>query len=67
MRNKVKYLRRSEEFDMTQQELAEKVGVSTVTISAIENGSNTSGEIMLKIARFFKKDPREIFFIENLS
>lgn len=67
MRNKVKFLRRSEEFDMTQQELAKKVGVSAVTISAIENGSNTSGEIMLKIARIFKKDPREIFFIENLS
>lgn len=51
---------------MTQQELADKTGVSKVTISAIENGSGTSGEIMLKIAKVFNMDPREIFFINNL-
>lgn len=67
MRNIVKYLRRSQEFDMTQQELADKVGVTKVTISSIENGSNTSGEIVLKIARVFNKDPREIFFVDDVN
>lgn len=67
MKNVVRYLRRSQEFDMTQQELAQKVGVTKVTISAIENGANTSGEIMLKISNVFNKDPREIFFINDVS
>lgn len=67
MRNIVRYLRRSQEYDMTQKELADKVGVSKVTISVIENGGNTSGEIMLKISKVFDKDPREIFFIDVVS
>lgn len=61
MRNIVKYLRRSQEYDMTQQELANKVGVTKVTISAIENGANTSGEIVLKIAKAFKKIQGKFF------
>lgn len=67
MKNLVKYLRRSQEFDMTQGELADIIGVSTATISAIENGANTSGKIMLRISEVFNKDPREIFFVENVS
>ncbi|MCK1986265.1 MULTISPECIES: helix-turn-helix transcriptional regulator [Peribacillus] len=67
MKNIVKYLRRSQEFDMTQQDLAKKIGVTKVTVSAIENGSNTSGEIILKISKVFNKDPREIFFIEDVN
>ncbi|WP_209121560.1 helix-turn-helix transcriptional regulator [Alkalihalobacillus sp. BA299] len=62
MENKIKYLRRSEEFDITQQELADALGVSRQTINAIEKGANTSAELMLKIANYFNKDPREIFF-----
>ncbi|MGD6845209.1 helix-turn-helix transcriptional regulator [Bacillus infantis] len=67
MRNIVKYLRRSQQFDMTQQELANIVGVSKVTISTIEKGGNTSGEIMLRISEVFNKDPREIFFIDDVN
>lgn len=67
MRNIVKYLRRSQEFDMTQEELARAIGVSKATISAIENGGNTSARIMLKIANVFDKDPREIFFTKDVS
>lgn len=67
MRNIVKYLRRSEEFDMTQEELAKVIGIAKSTISAIENGAGTSAEIMLKIAKFFNKDPRDIFFVEDVS
>lgn len=66
MENDVKYLRRSKQFDMTQKQLAHKVGVSKATISAIENGANTTAEIILKIADVFGKDPREIFFVNDV-
>lgn len=62
MNNIVKYLRRSQEFDLTQDELAERIGVSRATISAIENGASTSVNIALRIAGVFNKDVREIFF-----
>jgi putative transcriptional regulator len=67
LKNIVKYLRRSQEFDVTQQQLGLVVGVSKATISAIENGSKTSAEVMLRIANYFNKDPREIFFVENVD
>ncbi len=66
MKNKVKFLRRSESFDMTQEQLAKAVGVTRATISAIEKGQGTSDEIVMKIANLFQKDPREIFFIESV-
>jgi putative transcriptional regulator len=66
MKNVVKYLRRSQDFDLTQGELAKAVGVAKSTISAIENGANTSAEIMLRIASVFDKDPREIFFADDV-
>ena len=66
MTNNIKYLRRSAEFDLTQKELAKALGVSRTTIIAIENGNSTSGEMIMKISEFFKKDPREIFFTKNV-
>lgn len=67
MKNDVKYLRRSKEFDLTQEELAKELGVSRQTIISIENGRIPSGELMLKIANFFGKDPREIFFTNDVA
>lgn len=67
MLNDVKYLRRSKEFDMTQEELAIAVGSTKSTIAAIEKGANTSAELALKIAKVFNKDPREIFFVDDVS
>lgn len=67
LKNNIKYLRRSEEFDLTQEQLAEVLGVSRTTIVSIENGGSTSDEMVLKIANFFKKDPREIFFINDVA
>ncbi|RVT67688.1 helix-turn-helix transcriptional regulator [Niallia taxi] len=65
MKNKIKFLRRSEDFDLTQDELATALKVSRQTIVAIENGREPSGSLMLKIGKFFNKDPREIFFTED--
>lgn len=68
MQNKVKYLRRSEEFDITQEQLAKELGVSRHTIIELENGSRVpSGELMLKICNFFNRDAREIFFIGGVA
>lgn len=66
MKNNVKYLRRSAEFDMTQDQLAQALGVSRATIVAIENGKSTSDEMIMKISHFFNKDPREIFFVDSV-
>lgn len=67
MKNIVKYLRRSQGFDMTQDELANLVGVSRTTISAIENGASPSIETALRIAKVFGKDVREIFFEDHVA
>ncbi|WP_096199484.1 helix-turn-helix transcriptional regulator [Bacillus sp. FJAT-45350] len=62
--NRVKYLRRSEGFDLTQEQLANELGVSRQTIVELEKGRPPSAELLLKVADFFNKDPREIFFSE---
>jgi putative transcriptional regulator len=67
VKNNVKFLRKSKDFDLTQEELANALGVSRHTIVSIENGGNTTGEMVLKIANFFNVDPREIFFVNDVA
>lgn len=51
---------------MTQQELAEKIGVSRQTINAIESNKYIPSTVLaLKIARLFKKNVEEIFTLEE--
>lgn len=64
MKNKVKFLRKSEEHDLTQQELADKLGVSLSTVRRIERNGEINGSLMLKISHFFNRDAREIFELE---
>jgi putative transcriptional regulator len=64
--NKVKFLRRSEGFDLTQEQLAKELGVSRQTIVELEKGRPPSAELLLKVATFFNKDPRDIFFTSNV-
>jgi putative transcriptional regulator len=50
--------------EMSQQELAEAVGVTRQTIFSIEKGKFIpSAFLALKIARFFNKSFEEVFFI----
>ena len=51
---------------MTQQELADKVGVSRQTINAIESGKFVPSTVLaLKIAHTFEKSVEEIFSLED--
>lgn len=54
--------------NMTQEELAEKSGISRGTISALENGSerNTTSKTLLKIARALETTVDNIFFAEGV-
>ncbi|MDT2295283.1 helix-turn-helix transcriptional regulator [Paenibacillus larvae] len=46
---------------MTQAELAAALKVLRSTIYHLERGGEISGSLMLKLSKFFNKDPREIF------
>lgn len=62
MQNKVKEYREKE--NMTQEELAQKSGVSRNTISSLETGANTNVtyEVMEKIGKALGKKVATIFF-----
>lgn len=54
------------ELRMTQQRLADAVGVSRQTINAIESGKFVPSTVLaLKIARIFSKPVEEIFILED--
>ena len=51
---------------LTQQGLADEVGVTRATINAMEKGNyNPSLELAFKLARFFETTIEEIFSVEN--
>ncbi len=57
---------RFEKDEISQQELANAVGVTRLTIHSIETGKfNPSVLLALKISRFFNKPVEEIFFLDN--
>ena len=64
MKNRIRVERA--ELRMTQQQLAEVVGVSRQTIHAIENGRFIPSTVLaLKIARLFRKPVETIFQLEE--
>ena len=57
---------RTAEPGMTQQELADRVGVTRQTIIALEGGAYTpSLTLALRIARIFKKSTEEVFQLDE--
>ena len=51
---------------ITQQELADEIGVTRPTIIAIEKGNyNPSLELAFRLARFFETDLKNIFSIKE--
>jgi putative transcriptional regulator len=52
--------------NITQQELAEKIGVSRQTINAIESNKYVPSTVLaLKMARLFQKKVDELFTLEE--
>lgn len=66
MGNRIRQKR--EEINMTQEQLAERSGVSRATISALENGveRNTTSKTLIAIASAMGATVDDIFFIENV-
>ncbi len=64
MKNRIKVERAK--YDMTQADLAERIGVSRQTINAMEKNKYVPSTVLaLKIARLFKQPVEEIFFLEE--
>ena len=64
MKNRIKVERA--ENDMTQANLATKIGVSRQSINAVEKGKYVPSTVLaLKIARLFKKPVEDIFTLED--
>lgn len=64
MNNRIRELRL--QFNMTQEQLAEFVGVSRQSIIAIENQRyNPSLELAYKISKVFRKSIEEVFIFDG--
>jgi putative transcriptional regulator len=52
--------------NISQQALANAVGVTRLTIHSVENGKFVPSTVLaLKLARFFGKSVEEVFFLEE--
>ena len=64
MKNRLKIARA--ELDITQEELAKRIGVSRQTINAVESGKYVRSTVLaLKMAQVFGKSVEEIFMLED--
>ena len=64
MKNRLKIARA--ELDITQEELARRIGVSRQTINAVESGKYVPSTVLaLKMAQVFGKSVEEIFMLED--
>jgi putative transcriptional regulator len=64
MRNSIKVQRAIH--NLTQQELAERIGVSRQTINALEAGKYVPSTVLaLKLSKLFDKQVNEIFELEE--
>ncbi len=64
MKNTIKVQRAIK--DITQQDLAQAVGVSRQTINSIESGRYIPSTVLaLKVARYFGKPVDEVFLLEE--
>lgn len=66
MKNRIKVARA--EYDMTQADLASKIGVSRQSINAIEKGKYVPSTVLaLKIAKLFERKVEDIFTLDSLE
>lgn len=64
MINNLQFLIDSNQVNISK--LAKELKVSRSSIYRVLEGGVPSAELMLKISNYFKKDPREIFFIHDV-
>lgn len=65
LKNNLKRFRFDHE-QITQEKLAEELGVSRQTVHAIENGKfNPSVKLALKMAQLFRCQVEDLFFLEE--
>ena len=64
MKNRLKVARA--EMDLTQEELAQRIGVSRQSINAIESGRYVPSTVLaLKMAQVFGKPVEEVFILDE--
>ena len=64
MKNRLKVARA--EMDLTQEDLAKRIGVSRQSINAIESGRYVPSTVLaLKMAQVFGKPVEEIFMLDD--
>lgn len=64
MKNNIKLLR--SQFQLTQEDIAKKTGVTRQTINAIENNKySPTLELALKLAQIFNTSVEEIFQLDD--
>lgn len=64
MKNNIKVQRAI--FNLTQQDLADRIGVSRQTINALEAGKYVPSTVLaLKLSKLFEKSVNEIFDLEE--
>ena len=64
MKNRLKVARA--EMDLTQEELAKRIGVSRQSINAIESGRYVPSTVLaLKMAQVFGKPVEEVFMLDE--
>lgn len=64
MKNKLEEIRGK--FNYTQEELADKLGVSRQTINSLENGKyNPSIQLAFRLAKFFDMSIESLFIFED--
>jgi len=55
-------------FDLTQEQLAKKIGVSRQTINSIEKNRYVPSTILaLKLSEVFNKPVNDIFFLDEID
>jgi len=65
MRNRIKVIRA--ELDLTQQELADKIGICRATLNRIESGKVTpNGDTIARFVRALERPASDIFFDLNV-
>jgi len=64
MKNRLKVARA--EMDLTQEELAKRIGVSRQTINAVESGRYVPSTLLaLKMAQVFGKPVEDLFLLDD--